>query len=145
MQKNKMVIGAVMGAVVIGGLCFYLGTKHGEAVAMTTTPQVQGQFGGVGGAGRMRGGMNGGFLTGDVVSKDATSITVQSRDGSTKIALYSGTTQVLKSTSGTIDDVAVGSTISVQGTPNNDGSVTAQSIQIRPKMQTPPVTPTPAQ
>lgn len=43
----------------------------------------------------------------------------------------------MKSASGSAADVAVGSSIVVTGSKNSDGSVTAQSIQIRPDMPAP--------
>ena len=71
---------------------------------------------------------------GKVISKDDTSITVKGRDGSSKIVLYTPTTQVMKSTSGSSTDITVGSQVLVQGKTNSDGSVTAQNISIRPTM-----------
>ena len=122
--------------VVLIGVSFYAGNVHGGNTAKAAISQARGQFGG--GAGGVRGasrfGTGGGLVSGSVLSKDDTSMTVKMRDGSSRIILYSGTTQVLKSTSGSANDVAVGTQISVQGTQNSDGSVTAQSIQIRPDM-----------
>ncbi len=40
--------------------------------------------------------------------------------------------QILKSTTGSTSDIAVGAQVSAQGMQNADGSVTAQSIQLRP-------------
>ena len=111
--------------------------------------QAGGGFGG--GVGRTggRGGMNGGFATGEILSKDATTMTIKLRDGGSKIILLSDKTQVVESAQGKIEDLAVGGNISVNGTANPDGSVTAESIQIRPAVvpgQTPapaPTTPAP--
>ena len=120
--------------VIVAGVSYYGGNVHGKSVALVSGAG-QGQFrggGAMGAAGsRTRAG---GAISGDVLSMDNTSLTVKMRDGSTKIIFYSGTTTVMKTAAGTIGDVAVGSTIMAQGTPNSDGSVTAQSIQIRPAM-----------
>ena len=131
--KKRLIIWIVI-TVILVGAAYYAGIKH-------ETSKLKSSFGrgasGLTGArtgaagGRFAGG-TGGLVTGTVLSKDDTSITVQSRDGSSKIVLYSPSTQVLESTAGTITSVADGSQVSAQGTQNTDGSVTASSIQIRP-------------
>ncbi|MCK9344895.1 MAG: hypothetical protein M0P64_02065 [Candidatus Pacebacteria bacterium] len=78
-------------------------------------------------------GMMGGVVAGEVISKDATSITVKMQDGSTKIVLVSGSTQVSKSAAGAMEDLTQGVSVVVIGSANTDGSVTAQSVQIRPQ------------
>jgi len=72
-----------------------------------------------------------GFVTGDIIAKDNNSITVKSGNSGSKIILYSDTTKIDKYNSGAISDLQVGKSISVQGATNSDGSITAQSIQIR--------------
>lgn len=129
-----MVIWAIITVVVAGG-SFYVGSAHGQSVAKAATTAMRGQFaGGAGRPGGNRFGSGAGLVAGDVLSKDDTSLTVKMRDGSSKIVLYSGTTQVWKSVAGSAADVGVGATVTVQGMQNPDGSVTAQSIQIRPAM-----------
>ena len=83
------------------------------------------------------GGINGGgFLSGTVASKDSGSITINTRDGSSHVVLITPATNVSKSVSGAVSDVAVGSTIIVFGTTNSDGSVSASLIQLRPTPST---------
>ena len=129
MKKEHLALYVVITLVLMAG-SYFVGTKHAAS-----SQQMRGGFAGgmMGGAGnRLR--MGGGFVTGEVTAKDENTVTVKMRDGSSRIVLYSGTTQVMKSTSGAMDDVAVGSQVMVQGASNSDGSVTAQSIQIRPSM-----------
>jgi hypothetical protein len=51
---------------------------------------------------------------------------------SSEIVLLSPTTQILKSVTGAASDLTVGSEVTITGTTNSDGSVSATSIQIRP-------------
>jgi hypothetical protein len=70
-----------------------------------------------------------------VIAKDATSITLQlPGNAGSKIIFYSATTQISKMASGTPVDLANGTNVSITGTANSDGSVTAQAIQIRPAL-----------
>lgn len=147
MQKNKLIVSLIIVAIVAGGIGFYAGKASG---ASSATPSFRGtagtgSFAGrTGGAGRFGGGAGGGAVAGQVIAKDSKSITVQlpqapggtTTNGTTtsgsKIIYYSPTTQVMHTTAGTIANVAVGDQIFVNGTANSDGSVTADSIQIRP-------------
>jgi len=138
---NKTLLALIAGIIVIGGGAFYIGMTY----AQPQTP-ARGQFstnqlpGGIAGGGA-RTGMNGGITFGEIISKDETSITIKMQDGSTKIVLVSSSAQVMKSTTGSINDLAVGTQVTVTGPANSDGSVTAQSVQIRPADSMPIGTP----
>lgn len=141
MSKN-IVIGIVILLVVAGG-SFYGGMTY----AKSQTP-VRGQFGNgqpmgngqLPGGGGMRGGMNGGITFGEIISKDEQSFTVKLQDGGSRIVLFSESTTVSKSTSGATSDLVVGEQVLVTGTSNQDGSVTAQNVQLgaMPRAITPP-------
>lgn len=124
---KKSILGAVVLAVLLMICCYYLGYQNGKS---SVTPS--GQFAGAGAKFARNNSV--GMVNGSVLSMDNSSITVKMRDGSTKIVLYSPSTLVLKSTTGTTSDVSTGSQVMVQGKTNSDGSVTANTIQIRPDM-----------
>ena len=136
---NKTIITAIIVAVIFGGTGFYGGMQYANNTAAS---QKSSRFGGAGsgnfagmrgGQGRMGGAnSNGGFVTGQITAVNGSSLTVQSRDGSSKIILYSGSTTVGKSVNGSASDLSTGENVMINGTANSDGSVTAQNIQIRP-------------
>lgn len=128
MKKNVIIIAVGVAILVIGGGAFYGGMAYAKSM---NSQRMMGQ-GLRNSGGRFMAGTN--FISGDIISKDNQSVTVKMRDGSSRIIFYSGTTEVGKFVSGTIDDVAVGKTVMVNGKTNTDGSITAQSIQIRPAM-----------
>ena len=133
-MKNKMLAG-VLGAITILGATFYGGVLYGKKTALPQRAFVAGAGQFRTGAGGARGG--GGLVMGQILSTDASSITVKMQDGSTKIILVSDATTVMKSAPGTSADLATGTGVVVTGTQNSDGSVTAQSIQIRPTQTKP--------
>ncbi len=133
-MNRKTLLGALVLAIVIGGGAFYGGMAYAKAKSPARGGNFTGQFttgtgNRMGGAGLRAGD---GFTAGQIISKDATSITIKMQDGSTKIVLVGDSTQVMKSTNGTIADLSAGTNVTVTGTANSDGSVTAQSVQIRP-------------
>lgn len=146
MKKTLLMIAVV--AVVIGGGAFYGGMKYAQGRNprgnfANLTPEQRQQFaanvgaGFRGGADQGRSGMNGGFTVGEIISKDDKSITLKMPDGGSKIIFYSDTTEVSKFTEGSTGDLVVGKNVSVNGTANQDGSVTAQTIQLRSTVNTP--------
>lgn len=132
---NKILPIILVTAIAVGGIAFYGGMKYGQSNSSGQgglAPQErQARFG-------QRGTRNaGGFAAGQVIAKDDKSITVKLRDGGSKIIFYSDTTEVGKFVNGAPSDLEVGKNVSLNGSANSDGSITAQSIQIRPPMQQP--------
>ncbi len=147
---NKLITIVIAVAVVVGGGAFYGGMKYAESKSprgqfsradfQNLSPEERqqrlqelganaGGFRGGSGGGQ-RGG--GGFTTGEIISKDDKSVTVKLRDGGSKIVFLSDSTEITKSAAGVLSDLEIGKNISVNGTSNSDGSVTAQAIQLRP-------------
>lgn len=135
-MQSKHIAILVVVALAVGGASFYGGTIYAKSKVPTRFGNLPtgnfptGAARRVMPAGQAR---SGGFTTGDVISKDAGSITIKLPDGGSRIVFYSSSTTVGKMTAGTMDDVAPDATVMVTGSPNADGSVTAQSIQLRAK------------
>ncbi len=130
----KIIVGLIVVATLFYGGVLY-GKKHpasSQAMAVRT-----GQFGSQG----IRGGRGlqagGGVVFGDVLSRDAQSITVKTRDGGSKLVFIATSTSFSKVVKSSVSDVYVGMRVSVSGTANTDGSVTANSIQETPATTTP--------
>ena len=153
-MKRWLIAVVVLVVVVVGVGAFFGGKSAGGG---TPTPQaalrvltnltaaqrqsllgsgggLAGVFGGFGGRGAGTGSAGasgaGGFTTGSIVSADTNSITVKLSTGSTKIVLYSPSTVIAVSKTGSASDLATGQDVTVTGTANSDGSITATRIQV---------------
>jgi hypothetical protein len=151
---NKLIAIVVATAVVVGGGAFFGGMKYAESKnprgqfsradfqnLQNLSPEERQQWlqklgtnaGGFrgGASGGQRGG--GGFTAGEIIAKDDKSVTVKLQNGGSKIVFFSDSTEITKSVAGTLGDLEVGKNIIVNGTANSDGSITAQTIQLRSK------------
>lgn len=138
-EKNvsKSLIMTVIVAVIVGAAAFFGGMTYQKSQVVTSNGQFAGMMGRNGenstnGGTRMGRGFGGGAVVGQIVSLDKNSITVQLTDGSSKIVNLSVNTTYSKSSTGALSDLADGTKVAVFGTPNSDGSVTAQNVQINP-------------
>jgi len=134
--------------IIVGGGAFYGGMKYNQSKNKGSnqgfrnlSPEQRQQLGanarGSFGPGRgNQGGAN--FTGGEIIAKDDKSITLKLRDGGSKIIFFSDSTEVDKFINGGTGDLEIGKTIMVNGTANQDGSITAQSIQLRPENPTTP-------
>lgn len=145
MQNKNSIIGIIVILFVAAG-AFYGGMQYGTSKAVITAQANRG--GGFGGGanggqrgvgqgqgGQRSGGANGGagdFSGGQITAKDDTSVTVKTRNGSSQIIFFSPSTTIDKSVSGVSSDLSVGQQITANGKSNSDGTLAAQSIQIRP-------------
>jgi hypothetical protein len=137
---KKILTSVLVTAVLVGGGAFYGGMKY----AQSKMPRRigQGDFGnfqqmGAANIGGLRGNRSGGFAVGEVIAKDKNSVTIKLNNGGSKIVFYSDATEVGKFTKGTADDLQVGESVTVSGDANQDGSITAKLIQIRPAVPVP--------
>ena len=132
---NNKTWGVAVVALIIGAGIGYMGANTLRPAISAQNMRGNFQGAAAGAFGGTRGGGTGGMLSGTVASKDASSITINTRDGSSHVVLISPSTTVSKSVNGSESDIAVGSEIIVSGTSNSGGSVSATLIQLRP---TPP-------
>lgn len=134
-NTTKIIIGALLIVAIAG----YGGFRYGQR-KMVNSRQNQlgavGAFGAQGSTGRgMRGGVGGGMIAGDIIKKDDKSITLQLRDGGSKIVWFATSTEIGKMTAGNSGDLVGGQAVSVVGSASSDGSIVAKSIQIRPNIK----------
>jgi hypothetical protein len=147
---NKKNIAIIISIIIVAGVSFYGGTIYKPNRNSALAGNVSGAFAnlsleerqarmqqfGSGAAGGQRGGRaNGGFIAGEIISKDDKTITVKLSDGGSKIIILSASTNITKAAAGSLDDLKVGESLAVSGSANQDGSVTAQTIQLRSNMK----------
>ncbi len=136
MKKSLLIFIVIL--LLVAGSSFYGGMKYQQSKQSTFFRQ--------GSNGQMRAG-NGdnraagsGFVSGEIVAKDQNSITVklttpgQNQSSGSKIVILAVSTEISKSVTGAAGDLAVGQTVMISGTANQDGSLTAKIVQIRPAM-----------
>lgn len=152
MKKNVLI--TVILVIIVGAGAFYGGMKYNQSKNQTTNLSASGfanltpeqrqarlqQMGASGLGATARGNRaGGGFTAGEIIAKDDKSITVKLQDGGSKIVFFSVATPVTKSVNGSASDLSTGEQVVVTGTANQDGSLTAQSIQLRPAGSQPPI------
>jgi hypothetical protein len=139
-MKN-IVIAVVVTAIVAGGAGYWYGGNRAQASASALRAGRFLQSGqGTDGGNPARAGF-GGAVNGDVLSVDAQGFTVSIQGGGSKVVIVPASATVMKSATGSLSDVSVGTHVTVIGSTNSDGSVTAQTIQIRADIPFPSVTP----
>lgn len=139
MGKDTKNVFVVIVVVAVCAGAFYAGMQYGGRGGSGANGQRNNmagargqQFGGPQGGQRGAVRANGGFVNGEIIAKDDKSITIKMQDGGSKIVFLSTTAQISKTTEGSANDLVVGKQVSVIGSVNSDGSVSAQSVQIRP-------------
>ena len=134
---KKTTLGIIVVAIAVAS--FFTGIKYNQSKSVSLSRagsnfaqngqmRISGQLG-------TRASFNG--ASGSIVAKDATGITLSLRDGAgSKIVFLSSSTTIMMTTSGTTKDLIIGKEVTVNGTANPDGSINAQTIQVRPNLVT---------
>jgi len=132
MKKNQVHIIWVIVAIVAFAGGWFIGKSMAAPAAgrgaFTGTFSSSTRGAGFGGG---RGGAGGGFVAGTVASLGSGSMTISLPNGNSEIVFYSSSTQVIKPSPASVSDLTPGTMVMIGGTSNSDGSLTAQSIQVR--------------
>jgi hypothetical protein len=115
---------AVIAALVVGVFGGIL-IGHSTASASTSTSTESSQTGGFPGNGQ---GRSGNVTSGTITSIDGDTVTLKAIDGSTVKVTTSGATTITKSDTAKVTDLAAGETVTVIGTTDSSGNVTATTV-----------------
>lgn len=140
---QTIIISLLVGAVGFGGGYFLSGQKNPTGSNLTPAGNNQNRFTGIPGGennlpGTQRNRMNAGGTFGEILKSDPQSLTIKLPTGGSQIIFYSDSTKLSKSIDATKDELQVGKTVQINGTPSTDGTLAAQSIQLRESLPTPP-------
>ena len=135
MNKNSMMIIAAV-LIVLAGVGGFVGgvffTKAHAGQGLTAIGNGNGnefrRFGGMMGANGQNQNSRGG--RGQVVSLGNGTMTIKLPDGSTKLVVVSNSTNYLKTDKVSQSDIKTGDTVTIVGTHNSDGSITAQDVLV---------------
>lgn len=116
------IIWAVIAVIALVGGIFY-----GKGSVANSTASSAGATRGAYG----RTGAAGGLVLGQIVSINGQSMIVSLANGNSEVVFYSTSTQISEPTIVSASSLATGTMVMVGGTSNSDGSLTAQSIQVR--------------
>lgn len=81
---------------------------------------------------RIRSQTDSNFVRGEIISKDDQSLTIKIPNGGSRIIFYSDQTEINKFIKGSLNDLEIGKTVIINGKANEDGSITARFIELRP-------------
>jgi len=129
-MKNKSVLIVVISLLIGGGIGFFSGKYYQQSQKRSFIGEFTNQRLNQQGSLNNRGGFR--PVGGEIISNDEKSITVKLQDESSKIILINSKTQINRAEVGEIKDLKVGEKVSVFGSENTDGSITANNIQLNP-------------
>lgn len=153
MNRTLVIILGVVGVLIIAGASFYGGMVYGKnqaAASVATAPMnfpegfqppdgvtfsADGTraFGGRG-QGDAAGGLAApdGMTFGEIESIEGNTLTLTTQAGGTMTVQVTDTTLIEKNASVAVSDLVAGDTVIVSGSDNDDGSITARSVQVAP-------------
>lgn len=131
MHKQFSLVTTVMISLLIGAAGFGGGVLYQRS--LTPRPQLGANGNRMLSAGNnqfRQNGMGMRPIAGEILSSDATGVTLKLSDGSTKIVLIADAVAITASTPAARTDLVVGKQLTVFGTQNSDGTVKAQSVSL---------------
>jgi len=151
-MKLDYILIFIISLVVVASGAFYGGDRYGTAQAkkdatsaavtlstsgdgpVTISGQTGTTFGASGNTGNRSFGASGGMrpTSGTVASINSSGFSVTSQDGSATNVSVTASTTMDKTTTATLSDLAVGTTVMVFGNAGSDGTIAATSVQINP-------------
>ena len=136
-MKSQQIIIPIVVAIVVGAAAFFGGMQYAKSQATQARASFAGRGGFPRGSGNPTARGNGGAVVGQVLSFSNGTLTVKLQDGSSKIVILSSNVSVSKMAPATQTDLTTGSNVAIFGTPNSDGSITAQNVQLNPMFRGP--------
>lgn len=139
-MNKYLIIAVIVTAVVAGGTGYAMGVRAGSSsssptVALRGQGAQGGGQGGQNGQNSGRGRFRGNMVSGEILSLDASGITVKLDDGTTRIVFVGDNTSIFETASSSKKALTVGSRVRVSGEPGDAGSVTATRIDVGAMMQ----------
>ena len=153
MNRTAMIIVGIVVVLAVGGGSFYGGTVYGKSQAQAAIPllldqQADGQPGFTGQAGWQGGGFQpgagrlggeagerriaGGMTFGQIESIEGSEIVLAGADNQKVRVRVTDTTLIEKNASVTVQQLEVGESVTVSGSSNEDGTITARSLSVVP-------------
>lgn len=146
-MKTNIIFAVILTLLVAGAGGFYGGMKYQQ----TKAPQTIGLMAsGAAGGGRMfrtfngeagaigagsiggaAGAMRANFANGQILSLEGKTLTLKTQDGGSKIVFLTDATQIQKMDKAATSDLVNEKYVTITGTSNSDGSLTAAAIQLR--------------
>ena len=142
MNRVVMIGLAVLVAVVIAAGSFYGGTVYGKSQAETTFPALDDAAGFVGRRGQLQvppgaeaeggqfAGRQGNMLFGEIQSIGDGELSVTDANGEQITVYVAETTLIQKQAEVTLSDLSQGETVVISGNRDDDGNITARSLQV---------------
>jgi hypothetical protein len=121
----------IIAVLLVGAGAFYGGMRFEQSKTANVRNQYSRNVSGAEGRGGQRFAQAGVRpVSGKIIHRDESSITVELQDGSSKIILVTDQSSINKTEAGSKADLKDGEEVVIFGQENSDGSITAQNIQI---------------
>ncbi len=129
-MKNQVIIAVIITAIAVGIAGFYGGFLYQKS---KSNLGFSGRFSSPAGRFRFAGGTagpNNSIVRGTILSNDGKTMTVKLPNGSSKIIVLAPQTNVTEATQAAQTSLQTGKIVTIFGTSNPDGSVTADNVAI---------------